>query len=418
MRERSLEVVDSIAESLRKRAVKDASLSGGSAGLAIFYAYLAKARSGYDDEEIALRFLEQATDAVSATRMSADLFGGFTGIAWAMAHLEEQLRASDDEDSNEAVDEALKGYLSQSPWRSGYDLVSGLVGFGVYALVRLPTKSAVECLELVIDRLEETAERTARDVTWRTAPELLPPHQRKECPKGYYNLGLAHGVPAVIALLAQTCAITDKQLARTRTKAQRLLDGVVAWLLAQQPPEHTESFPYWIASGIPAKPSRLAWCYGDLGIAAALLQAAHCVGKPAWERQALMIARRAAARPPQHSGVKDCGLCHGAAGVGHIFNRLFQATGEMLLADAACFWFERTLEMRRSHRGIGGFAALRPGPKPATKKRWIADQGIVEGAAGIGLALLAASTPIEPEWDRMLLVSIPPRLCGSRSALP
>jgi hypothetical protein len=34
------------------------------------------------------------------------------------------------------------------------------------------------------------------------------------------------------------------------------------------------------------------------------------------------------------------------------------------------------------------------------------------GAAGIALALLAAATPIEPAWDRMLLVSIPQ--CNSR----
>jgi hypothetical protein len=40
----------------------------------------------------------------------------------------------------------------------------------------------------------------------------------------------------------------------------------------------------------------------------------------------------------------------------------------------------------------------------------VADPGILTGAAGVALALLAAATPIEPSWDRMLLVSIPPRL--------
>jgi hypothetical protein len=32
------------------------------------------------------------------------------------------------------------------------------------------------------------------------------------------------------------------------------------------------------------------------------------------------------------------------------------------------------------------------------------DSGVLTGAAGIGLVLLAAATPIEPTWDRMLLL--------------
>ena len=40
-----------------------------------------------------------------------------------------------------------------------YDLIIGLVGIGVYALERLPRTSARECIELIVDRLDETAVR-------------------------------------------------------------------------------------------------------------------------------------------------------------------------------------------------------------------------------------------------------------------
>ena len=46
---------------------------------------------------------------------------------------------------------------------------------------------------------------------------------------------------------------------------------------------------------------------------------------------------------------------------------------------------------------------------------WVDDAGLLTGAAGIALALLAAATPVEPAWDRMLLTSIPPRRAGSAS---
>jgi len=243
-RERALAVTYSIAKNLRKRAIKEASLAGGAAGLAILYANLARARSGYGDQEIAMKFLDKAGGAVAATRMSPFFFGGFTGIAWVVAHLDGWLLNSDGADGCQAIDEALGIYLSQPSWRGDYDLVSGLVGYGVYALERLPQHSAVHCLELVVSRLEEIAEHTDQGVTWHTAPELLPEITRKDFPKGYYNLVLAHGVPGVIALLGLACVTRDKGLEAVRAKARLLLEGAVSWLLAQQPVDRAQPFPY------------------------------------------------------------------------------------------------------------------------------------------------------------------------------
>jgi hypothetical protein len=63
--------------------------------------------------------------------------------------------------------------------------------------------------------------------------------------------------------------------------------------------------------------------------------------------------------------------------------------------------------MQRPGRGIGGYEAWQP--DEAGSPAWSANPGLLNGAAGIALALLAAISPIEPAWDRMLLVSIPPR---------
>src|SRR5262249_17462663 len=107
--------------------------------------------------------------------------------------------------------------------------------------------------------------------------------------------------------------------------------------------------------------------------------------------------------PPEDAGVKDATLCHGAAGLGHIFNRLYQATSDETLGGAARFWFERTLALRRPGRGVGGFSAVAITESGRGKE--VVDAGRVTGGAGIALALLAATTSIEPEWDRILLLS-------------
>ena len=159
-------------------------------------------------------------------------------------------------------------------------------------------------------------------------------------------------------------------------------------------------------------PARLAWCYGDPGISLALLSAARAAGEPEWERQAVAVARAAATRPRDEGGVVDGGLCHGAAGLAHLYNRLFQATRDPFFKTEALAWIERLLALRRPGEGIAGWQAWRPigeitGPDP--ELGWVADPGFLTGAAGIGLALLGAISPVEPAWDRVLLSSAPPR---------
>ena len=118
------------------------------------------------------------------------------------------------------------------------------------------------------------------------------------------------------------------------------------------------------------------------------------------------IALTAAARDESTSHVRDAGLCHGAAGVGHLFNRMFQATGEERLAEAARLWFERTFTFQAPGEPIAGFRAWEVGIEG--NPGWRPDAGFLEGAAGVGLALLGAVSGVEPAWDRVLLVSLPP----------
>ncbi|HSK76582.1 MAG TPA: lanthionine synthetase LanC family protein, partial [Thermoanaerobaculia bacterium] len=223
-------------------------------------------------------------------------------------------------------------------------------------------------------------------------------------PQGNYNLGVAHGVPGIVAALAGIVAAGVAQ-----PRAGRLLEEAVAWMLAEGklPPGAGAVFPSHLAPGASPKPSRQAWCYGDPGIAAALLGAARQAGEPSWEREALETARSAAACSREAAGIKDAGLCHGAAGLGHLWNRLWQASGEPVFADTARAWFEWTLDFRQPGRGSAGFLARDMDDDGQPK--WVEDTGFLTGTAGIGLTLLGALFPIEPAWDRVLLVSIPSR---------
>lgn len=372
------------------------SLASGAAGLAVAFSFLAEARLARGGAARAGSFLASAGDAMAEVDMEPDLFGGFTGVAWAAALLW-PADSGGGEDPLAGVDPDVLSLLDPPGWDGPFDLVSGLVGFGLYAMERLPRPSAVALLERVVDELERRAERRDGGLAWRTDPVHLSPLQREQCPEGHDNLGVAHGVPGVVGLLAQAFAAGV-----AAPRARRLLDGGVAWLLAQRgasPPR----FAYWLTPGGERQGARSAWCYGDPGVAAVLLVAARCVGEPAWERAALDLAREAAARPHGETGVVDANLCHGAAGLAHLYNRAWQRTGDGDLKRAAVEWVERTLAMRRPGEGHGGYlTALKAVGGSLTYEP---DPSLLSGAAGTALALAAAASRVEPRWDRMLLLS-------------
>ena len=206
---------------------------------------------------------------------------------------------------------------------------------------------------------------------------------------------MAHGIAGVIPFLARV-----HRLGLAQQTVRPLLDGAVGWLLAHLVDTAAgPTVPSFVADGVEPGPTRSAWCYGDPGVAAALLLAGRDADEPGWVAAATGLAVRAAARPPDQTGVVDAGLCHGSAGLAHLFNRMYQMTAEPALADAARFWVERTLEFCSA-------AAPGPGAAPtnAARSAWNGP-GLLEGAAGVALAMEAAGTTVEPAWDQMLLVS-------------
>ncbi|HEY6249060.1 MAG TPA: lanthionine synthetase C family protein [Candidatus Angelobacter sp.] len=374
-------------------------LGEGDAGIAIFFAYWHA--SGFSaEQDLALKYLNRSTNALAEQPMEPSLFAGFAGIAWAAQHISGLLASPGD--LGEDILLALETYLNRSPWQDDYDLINGLAGFGVYCLECSSfSTAAVRCLELIVERLEELVEHCDDGLRWFTAPDVLPAPQRTIYPHGYYNLGLAHGMPGIIALLGRIyCAgIAHK-------KARRLLEDTVDWLLRQQLSEAaSSSFPAFLVPGSKPQTCRLAWCYGDAGVAAALLVAARCTGMEPLETAALNIARRAAARDLQSCGVIDACFCHGSSGLAHIFNRIYHATREEVFARAAHFWIQRTLQFRTPNTSAAGYSVM--AANPAGTMEFQQKFGLIEGIAGIGLSLLAATSNIEPQWDRMFMVNIP-----------
>jgi lantibiotic modifying enzyme len=413
------------------------SLATGEAGLALFFSYLDRARPGGGYADLAEQRLDCAIERLATSFHSPGFYQGFTSVAWAAEHLRARAPetaetpeapetpepreatatpettepaetpedapaapADDAGDPSAEIDRVLLDLLANtSRWSDDYDLTSGLAGFGAYALERLPGATAAACLARVCERLAELAVPQEAGLAWQTPEWSLRPEQRQTFPHGMFELGVAHGVSGLLPVLAQAMAAGG-----AAEPARSLLRGAVEWLLSRRlSGDGASVFPAAWGPGAEPQPARTAWCYGDPGIAATLWVAARAAGEPAWEAEALALARAAARGAPRGNGVRDAGLCHGAAGLGHLFNRLHQASGDPELLAAARIWMTRALDLREPGRGVAGFAAW--GPDPNGEIGWRDDPSLLTGAAGVALALLAAISPVEPAWDRFMLLS-------------
>jgi hypothetical protein len=390
---RALEAVEGIARALAAPEILAApglGLNGGRAGLALFFSYVEEIQGDPAAGERAELLLDQAIDELGRTpNPPANLYGGFAGLAWVVEHLtggggdeaEAAETGSDGgEDPSSSIDVALRTVLGHTPWRDEFDLLGGLVGYGVYALERGARASAAPLLPAIVARLAERARpaEEGRGLVW----------SRTDLPERRPDPGMAHGAAGVVALLARIAREGGDE--RLRAEATALLEDAVEGVLPA-------------ARAGDGSEGEVAWCAGNLGLSAALLAAGRAVGRLDWEAAALDLARAAAGRRVGPDETLDPGLCHGTAGLGHLFHRLHQATGEETFREAALSWLERTLARRSPGSGVGGYR--KRGKLPEGGFGWVSDPGFLGGSAGIGLALLAAAAPVEPAWDRLLLLS-------------
>ena len=78
--------------------------------------------------------------------------------------------------------------------------------------------------------------------------------------------------------------------------------------------------------------------------------------------------------------------------------RFASDTGLPVFSDAAAELVDELLAAYEPGRPLA-FASIEPGPNPVDRA------GLLDGAPGVAMALLAAATETEPTWDRLFLLS-------------
>ncbi|MFI8952191.1 lanthionine synthetase C family protein [Streptomyces sp. NPDC053750] len=415
----ALGLADAVAEQLADpgrvslSAAHRQHLAHGLPGIALLH--VERAAAGLGPWQRAHDWLEAASREPLTSGPDSHPFYGAPAFAHALACAADHLpgsyrRALDTLDRRTAADASRRVDAAHRridtgrlPALAEFDTVRGLTGYGAHLLRRAPDSCVLRAVLDYCVRLTRPITHDGETLPGWWTPTGPSGRPDERFPGGHANNGMAHGIGGVLALLA-VAARHGTFVAGHDEAVGRILAWLDHW---QEDTGRGPVWPYWVTRVelrtdclSPSTPRRPSWCYGTAGLARARQLAALALGDTRRRLDAENALVAALTDPTQLNATTDNTLCHGFAGLAHIAARV---------ADDA---HPSTAGQLRAVIPSLLAAVHPPGADPArTAAALIQDEergpGLLDGAAGIALALLStgAAEPPRTAWDACLLVA-------------
>ena len=388
--------IDSIAEciftKIQETQTESFGLYSGEFGLLLFLFYYSRYSNNIKHTLLTEEYAEKLLNQLVEKEKLHTFCNGFSGILYLFEFLREKdFIDMDVSDIQPLLDNHIVDRMRQDIQQSYYDFMHGALGVGLCFLKR---KTNLEYIQELIDFLYHTAEKDTDNKIFKwESVTLVNKKSRAE-----YNLALSHGISSIIVFLSR---IIKNGLSEQKTV--EMLSGAVNYLLSQEQDfsRFGSYFPNYLIKNVemPVAKSRMAWCYGDLGIGMALWQAGKAIDKTEWKDKGLEILLQSTQRRSfDETHVKDAGICHGSAGIALIYRRMFLETRCEEFREAAQYWVNHTLQFSRFEDGLAGYKTLK-------KDGWICNYSLLGGISGVGLVLLSYIEDSQQDWDEMFLLS-------------
>jgi lantibiotic modifying enzyme len=331
--------------------------------------------------------LEEAIERIDSGYNYPTYCSGIAGYAWLLSYLDSndyiEIEANELFD---VIDEYLFKNMLVDIKNENFDFLHGALGTIFYFLEQYKKNENEKyrkyidcCLKEIINHAIELD----RGVAWLGTVKGE---------KKTYNLSLSHGISSNISILAilSTYESFNKIIGDTLKKAVQF---ILSYKIYSK--DSTSLLPTFVTiDNIEIRSSRLAWCYGDLGIAIALWNYCLITKEESLKNEVLEIARFSALRREQEdTKVSDFSLCHGSFGNSQIFHKFYLDTQEELFLEASNFWMDDGL--KRLDLFLRELSLV---------EDYKLNSSIIDGLAGVGLSILSSITS-DYSWNKSLLIN-------------
>jgi lantibiotic modifying enzyme len=271
-----------------------------------------------------------------------------------------------------------------------FDALHGAIGTGFYLLKKIENRDALSGVKALIKYFKENAIETTDGIYW--------PNGNNNYPGSQMNFGLAHGLPSVLVFLS-LCIEAGIE----KDTCTELLKRNAEFILStKNPSPYSKDNLSLFKDSADRKDysSRLAWCYGDLGVALAFHKVNKTVGGFRW------VVNELLERSVQRTSVKetsayDGGFCHGTAGILHIYKLFHNAGFKEISPTNIEYWLSKTLKFGTHYDkpNNAGYYCYNGN----TDEEYSAKIGLLMGVTGIGHTLLSLKNG-DYSWSEGLMI--------------
>jgi lantibiotic modifying enzyme len=372
------------------------SLLSGQAGIVLFQAMLYQGTKNEDYKKLIHDGIDQITGVIEKIERPMSTYcSGLAGLGWLMIYLNKNNIIDIDADEYlEELDELLDIEVDRMLHTKNFDILHGAMGLGVYFIKRNKDNSVTK----IIDALIADKQEMNPGIAW----SRFDAYSRKEY---IYDFGLAHGIAGTLYFLGKCYKAGIMQV-----KCKELIDGCVEFFMNNIQPESDARgsfFPnsiiakHYKTAAQQVQLSRVAWCYGDLGILHTLLLISIWLEDKILKDKVLaMLLKVAERRSVPESLTKDAGFCHGTVGNCYLFKNIYKLSGNAVFLETADYWLEQTLNFCRNEpSSVCGYLFFKG------DKGWTPLTDILAGTGGIGIVLADYTYAINSDWNECFFLS-------------
>lgn len=393
MENNTSEIIKSIADITYNRLIQkrqmNYSLLGGDLGEIAFLYYYSRLNHQY--QQFGDDCLKKLLSDFSSCSHIPTYCNGVAGLGMGLLSLEIDGFVTG---CNKALDN-IDIYLSkQSKYYISLgelDFLHGFIGFGFYFLERFASSPDFAFKELfrIVKYLSTNSIRTNNYIKWR--------YREKKLVKPF-NIALSHGMSSIIIFLSRIIREIPNITNDFRNVILELINGSIMYLMENRVSRENLSC-YFVSTSrecepIPAR-SRLAWCYGDLGVLYAIYEGSTLIDENNLQRFAIEALEWTAInrRNLRQNYVNDACICHGSSGIYLFFRYIANKIKSESLSSTSKYWKQVTLNLVKRISDSYTFLTY----DPSSVNCYVEKSGLLEGAAGIAMSLLDIETPLH-KW--------------------
>jgi len=345
----------------------------------------------------ALILFNKFIEVFSNFEYQTGILEGFDGVGILLSNLKE-CKIIDSDDLLIDIEPYLVQSIKLTIANNNYDLLYGSIGKIQYLLGNNNSNKFIfkTLIDSIIDNLYKTRIEINGRIFW------------SELDSDKINLGLSHGLTSVFVFL-----IKLKELKIQNKLINKLIKGIIKSYTYFENKTNGiclfgSGFPY---SKTTTSHSRLAWCYGDLGIAYAFLYGSNVLNDKKLKIKYYEILDLLLQRGISDSGLVhfhnysffDTGFCHGLSGIYYILFKLNELEPNSLLESKLKYWENELLKNMDLQLNIKG-PIYYPSEKKVNKDSYfIETETMLNGLGGVGLVLLTMKYK-RADWSSFFLL--------------